>query len=304
MIFRWLLFCASALLTSCGGGSSSSSSVEPTTLIAVGDIAQCTTGVAVADTVASKTAALTASILAEKKSSAGVLTLGDNVYYAGTPAEFSDCYEPTWGKLKSVTWPTPGNHDYGIAGASGYFDYFGSLAGTDRKGFYSKSLSGWLILSLNSNVDAQTGSEQYNWVESEIIKSANGCILAVWHHPMFTTAVRGDNGKMRDIFNLLVAKNADLVLQGHEHQFERFHPMLGSGAMDASGLMSMVIGTGGASLYDFSPNVHPGSAARVRDFGVLQLDLSLGKASFKFVNLERKPLDQGEVICKAKPKLV
>jgi acid phosphatase type 7 len=284
---------------SCGGGVSSTL-VNSTSVLAVGDIAQCGS-LSASQSFANQTFALVSALQSQIKTPSNVLTLGDNVYDTGTAAEFTNCYAPTWGQLKSVTWATPGNHDYGTPDASGYFDYFGASAGPDRKGYYAKSVNGWFVISLNSNVDATTTSVQYKWLQSQLSGNTDGCILAAWHHPMFTSATRGDNRKMTDVYDLLVAKKADLVLQGHEHQFERFQPMLSDGTIDNTrGVVSMVVGTGGASLSDFSAVVHSGSQARIKELGVLQMELSVGGMAWKFINLAQKSLDSGALSCKVK----
>jgi acid phosphatase type 7 len=287
------------LISGCGGSSSTASKTQSASLIAVGDIAQCN---ALSPSVvpAHQTALLVQSLITQGKASGQVLTLGDNVYSTGTAAEFQNCYEPTWGKFKSTTWATPGNHDYGVPNASDYYTYFGTSAGGDRKGFYAKSLNGWLVLSLNSNIDASAGSEQYKWLESQLSSSTERCVLAAWHHPVFTSAARGDNLQMREIFSLLVTKKADLVLQGHEHQFERFSPMLADGDQSAAGITSMVVGTGGASLSDYLPTLHAGSQARSKAFGVLLMNLAPGSADWQFIGLDQKSLDAGSLTCKVK----
>jgi acid phosphatase type 7 len=203
-----------------------------------------------------------------------------------------------------VTWATPGNHDYGVPDALDYFSYFGQSAGTDKAGYYSKSVNGWLIVSLNSNVDATATSAQYKWLADKLTANQDACVLAVWHHPIFSSSSRGGTTKMRELFDLLASKNADLVLQGHEHQFERFQPATGDGLVNASkGLVSMVVGTGGAALYDFVATAHPASQTRIKEFGVLQLDLSATSVVWKFVNVGQKVLDSGSLACKSKKSL-
>jgi acid phosphatase type 7 len=282
-----------------------------TQLIAVGDIAYCKRAVP-HQTAAHQTALLASALLADDPA-ARVLTLGDNVYEIGAASEFADCYEPTWGRLRSRTWPTPGNHDYGVEDAHGYFDYFGLNAGVERKGYYLQKLNGWAVISLNSNIDASVTSAQYQWLEG-ILKELNRpgshepdsgkkelgqlCVLAAWHHPVFTSAPRGDQIMMQAIFDLLVRHRADLVLQGHEHHFERFAPMRADGKIDhKEGVRSMVVGTGGAPLSGYRAEKRVGSEQQIREFGVLALALTPGKTEWQFVNLERRVLDSGTIKC-------
>jgi acid phosphatase type 7 len=290
-------------LVSCGGSSTNPEvniAAKTTTIFAVGDIAQCN-GLAASQSAAAKTATLMQSLLDQTKSVTSIITLGDNVYDSGLASEFQTCYEPTWGRFKSLTWATPGNHDYGVPDALDYFGYFGQSAGVDKNGFYSKSVNGWLIVSLNSNVDSSSSSAQYKWLVDKLNTNQDSCVMAVWHHPIFSSSVRGGTQKMRDLLDLLISKNADLVLQGHEHQFERFQPTLGDGSVSLNkGILSMVVGTGGAGLYDFAATIHPASQIRIKDFGVLQLELSTKAVSWKFLNLNQKVLDSGTLSCKSK----
>jgi acid phosphatase type 7 len=271
-----------------------------TTVFAVGDIAQCS-GLPAQQSAAAQTAALMQALVDQTKSVTSIITLGDNVYDKGLASEFQTCYEPTWGRFKSLTWATPGNHDYGVTDALDYFGYFGQSAGGDKTGYYSKAVNGWLIVSLNSNIDTSVASAQYKWLSDKLNTNQQACVMAVWHHPIFSSSTRGGTTKMRELFDLLASKNADLVLQGHEHQFERFKPALGNGAVDLkSGITSMVVGTGGASLYDFVITTHSASEVRIKEFGVLQLDLSTTSSRWKFVNINQKVLDSGTLVCKPK----
>jgi acid phosphatase type 7 len=295
------LFCVQ--IASCGGGTSNAQSsqiLKTTTIFAVGDIAQCN-GLTASQSAAAKTAQLTQALIDKAQSVISVIALGDNVYDKGLTSEFQNCFEPTWGKFKALTWATPGNHDYGVPEALDYFSYFGQSAGADKAGYYSKSVNGWLIVSLNSNVDAGINSAQYKWLADKLAANQDGCVLAVWHHPIFSSSVRGGSAVMRPVFDLLASKNADLVLQGHEHQFERFQPAMGDGVVNQSkGVVSMVVGTGGASLYDFIALAHPASQTRIKDFGVLQLELSQKSLNWKFVNLNQNILDSDTITCKVK----
>lgn len=267
------------------------------TLIAAGDIAYCLKEPA-ARSAAERTARLVEWLLSASPE-AQVLTLGDNVYEDGTAAEFLSCYEPTWGRFKQRTWATPGNHDYGSPNAQPYFDYFGDRAGPDRRGFYRVRLRDWTLVSLNSNVPAEKGSPQYLWLEQQLREAGSGCLLAVWHHPYFTSAPRGNNRAFADVFDLLERYRADLVLAGHEHHFERFGPRRADGVVDfGNGLVSMVVGTGGAPLSGFLPERQTGSVAQIRQHGVLELELRAQSARWRFVSVDRLILDSGSLECR------
>ncbi len=286
-----------ALLHACGGSSDNSAAqtvaaIAPKILIIAGDIGQCPPTGAVGSA-AAQTGNLVKTLLTSYGSDAQVLTLGDNAYNVGSAQEFKDCYEPTWGAFKAQTLATPGNHDYGQPLAAAYFDYFGTSAGVDRKGFYAKQFGNWSLLSLNSNIDVGTSSEQMQWIKGQ---TYGKCKLAAWHHPLFTSASRGSNTFMRPIWDQLDQYKFDIVFQGHEHHYEKFAPKKADGTLGA-GMRSFVVGTGGASLSPFSTTVE-GSELRSSTFGVIVLKLFESKYEWEFVDLQNKVLDSGTAPCR------
>ena len=210
-----------------------------------------------------------------------VFTLGDNAYPNGSRADFQNCYDPSWGRHKERTRPTPGNHDYGQPGALPYYDYFGPQAGPFGLGYYSFELGAWHIISLNSNLTGQ-GSAQLAWLRADLAEHASTkCTLAYWHHPLFSSGPNGNNpreaqirGYARDLYRVLYDASVDLVLNGHDHLYERFAPQSPDGVLDtARGIRQFVVGTGGVPLYDFE-TIRPNSEARLRSYGVIKLTLA------------------------------
>jgi len=142
-----------------------------------------------------------------------VFTLGDNAYESGTAKQFRDCYDPTWGRHKARTRPSPGNHDYVTPGAAAYYDYFGESAGPDRHGYYSFELGAWHIVSLNSEIDAGPESAQAQWLAADLAAHPAACTLAYWHKPIFSSgSVHGNDPHMRPIWNILAHAGADVVV--------------------------------------------------------------------------------------------
>lgn len=176
-----------------------------------------------------------------------VFTLGDNVYPDGTAAQFNNCYAPSWGRFKARTHPAVGNHEYNTPGATGYFGYFGAAAGDPTKGYYSYNLGAWHIIVLNSNcayVSCQTGSAQERWLRADLAAHPSRCTLAYWHHPRFSNS--GDNSKLQPFWQALYAASADVVLNGHVHNYQRFPPRDPAGHTDAArGIREIIAGTGG-----------------------------------------------------------
>lgn len=213
-----------------------------------------------------------------------VFTLGDNVYDYGTAAEFNDCYNPTWGRHKTRTKPAPGNHDYGTGGAAGYFGYFGSAAGNPGEGFYSYELGDWHIIALNSNIAVGTGSVQEQWLRANLAVNTKLCTLAYWHHPRFSSGSHGSDASVQALWQALYDANADLILGGHDHNYERFAPQSPTGTADASrGIREFVVGTGGRSHYSLGTLKANSEVFDGNTYGVLKLTLSAGSYAWQFV---------------------
>jgi hypothetical protein len=221
-------------------------------------------------------------------------TAGDNAYENGSASDFSGKYEPSWGGFKGRTWPTPGNHDYNTSGASGYKGYFdaGTLERATPIGtqtYHAQDIGGWRWYFLDSNIGATKLSAQYRWLQQDLDAnvSPGECVGAIWHHPVVSTGAHGSLTKMRAIFVLLdqAAYDADLVLEGHDHNYERFDKHSSTGEASASGIQSVVVGTGGTALRPFM-TPEPGLPTTVeRDattHGVLRGELTPTGGSFEF----------------------
>ncbi len=286
----------SALSACQTGGSEPEPATTPVTVLAVGDIAQCRgQAPALAD------AARTAALIDAQGSDLPVLLLGDLAYDRGLASEYAGCYEPLYGRFKPRSLPAPGNHDWGVAGAAAYFDYFGSRAGPDRRGYYSLELGSWHIVSLDSNIDMGPGSAQEAWLRADLAAHrGQPCTLAFWHHPRFSSSdVHGDDPRSAAIWQALYESGADVVLAGHDHTYERFAPQNPSGAADAArGLREFVVGTGGAALYGFGPP-RPNSEVRGQGaFGVLKLVLDDGRYEWEFLPAAGSSFtDRGQGVC-------
>ncbi len=187
--------------------------------------------------------------------------------------------------------PVPGNHDYGTAGASGYFGYFGGAARDPAKGWYAYDRGTWRIYVLNSNCAAiggcDAGSPQERWLRKDLATNARTCVLAMWHHPRFSSGPHGNDPRTQALWHALYAAGAELVLNGHDHIYERFAPQTSTGKADPSrGIVEIVAGTGGRSHYPF---VQIRANSLVRDnttYGVLRIVLSEGGWSFEFIPVQ------------------
>ena len=214
-----------------------------------------------------------------------ILLLGDVAYPDGTTANIYDCFDPFWGRHRSRTFPIPGNHDYHTRGALPYFEYFGANAGPFGLGYYSLEMGPWLVIGLNSTIDIGDGSPQLQWLKSTLAANPFKCTLAFWHYPRFSSAQNGDNTSVAQALRALYDANADLVLNGHDHVYERMAPTDPDGRVDlARGIRQFTVGTGGASLYSF-PTVKPASEARASVWGLLRLTLRTDGYEFEFMSV-------------------
>jgi hypothetical protein len=235
-----------------------------------------------------------------------VLTLGDNAYPDGSNENFR-CYEKTWGRHKSRTHPAPGNHEYHTPHAAGYFNYFGEAAGDPADGYYSFDLGSWHIIALNSQcaeVDGcRKGSPQEQWLAEDLQKHHANCTLAFWHVPLFSSGdEHGNDPEMQDFWKDLYAAGADIVLNGHDHDYERFAPQTPGGVADpAHGIREFVVGTGGKSQRGFRK---PSRTSQVRSnstFGVLQITTHEHGYDWKFVPIAGSQFtDSGSGACHAR----
>lgn len=216
-----------------------------------------------------------------------VFTAGDDAYPSGTSAQFANCYGPTWGVFKGRTRPAPGNHDYVTAGAAAYFAYFGSRAGNPRYGFYAYDLGTWRVYVLNSNCWAVggcgVGSPQERWLRADLALRPHACVLAYWHHPLFSSGLHGNQAAVRPLWDDLYAAGAELVINGHDHDYERFAPQSPAGVATSRGIREFVVGTGGVGHYQFG-SVRANSQVRnATAFGVLRLTLHATGYDWRFL---------------------
>jgi len=227
-----------------------------------------------------------------------VFTVGDNVYPKGTAENYARCYGSTWGRHKNRTYPTIGNHDWQEASGGPYFAYFGASAGPAGLGYYSVDLGAWHIISLNSQIAAGPGSAQYEWLKADLAVSTASCTLAMWHHPLFSSGTNGSQPHMRDVWRLLYTHGADVVLNGHEHVYERFGPQDADGRATPTGIREFIVGTGGYSLYDLVRRQVNSEAWDNRTWGVLRLTLKTGSYDWEFVPIIGQSFrDSGSARC-------
>lgn len=267
------------------------------TIYAAGDIADCRRSKP-EQSGAGKTASLIAPAL-EKDPSAAVLSLGDHTYPSGLPAEFTECYEPTWGRFKARTYPAPGNHEYYTPAAIGYYTYFGNIAGPARRGYFSFELGVWHVVSLNSNLRSEDHQKQLDWLKADLARHPAHCTLAYWHHPRFSSGGHGNNEFMQDVWQALYAANVDVVLVSHDHDYERFAPQDSEGRRDsARGIREFVVGTGGAHLTPLGFRKSNSEISDNTTHGVLRMVLKDSGYEWSFLPVAGDGFtDRGAALC-------
>ena len=245
----------------------------------------------------------TSDLLANARLTA-VLALGDVQYDAASPDNLRRFYDPTWGRLKSITHPVPGDHDYSGFDADGYFQYFGPQAGPAGKGYYSFDLGSWHLVALNAQCDDVGGCErnspQGRWLAADLKAHPSKCLLAYWHEPRFSTGERKDDLAVDPFWRLLYAAGAELVLNGDQHHYERFGPQDPDGRATPRGIREIIVGTGGKNLQTFGSA--PASNSQVRNdrtFGVLMLTLHTNSYAWRFTPIKGQTFtDSGREKCR------
>src|SRR5215210_6924317 len=230
-----------------------------------------------------------------------VLPLGDNQYEDGAATKYQASYDPTWGRLKALTRPVPGNHEYATPAAAAYFSYFGAAAGDPAKGYYSYDLGGWHLIALNSNCPGGcgAGSLQEQWLAADLAAHPGTCTLAYWHHPRFSSGPHGNDATSDAFWQDLYAAGADVILNGHDHVYERFAPQSPAAAADpAQGIRQFTVGTGGKNLTGFSVIRANSEVRNASAFGILEMTLYPIGYSWRFLSASGGTvLDQGATLC-------
>jgi hypothetical protein len=265
-------------------GASSTETPGGAILLAVGDIATCD------GSSDERVGELAASLPGT------IALLGDNAYPRGSAYDYARCFDPGWGPLRDRLRPVPGNHEYETRGAAGYFSYFGAGIGDPAEGWYSYELGAWHVIALNSECEAiggcGAGSAELAWLVADLSGHAARCTLAYWHHPRYSSGRHGTDEMTEALWQALAAADADVVLSGHDHDYERLSPI--------DGIRSFVVGTGGRSLYDW-PGL-PGASTEVRandTYGLLELVLGDDAYSWRFIPVDSGSFtDSGEAMCR------
>ncbi len=233
-----------------------------------------------------------------------VLSLGDQQYESNTASAYAAVFDKTWGAFKSKIRPAVGNHEYLTHDATGYFDYFGAAAGDPTKGYYSYDLGAWHLISLNSECThiggCGPGSAEEAWLLADLAAHPATCTLAYWHEPRWSSGEHGDATQMTTIWNDLVAAHVDVVLSGHNHDYERFPTLDENGTPSPSGVQEFVVGTGGKNHYGFGST--PPLAGEIRNstaFGILRMDLHPTSYDWKFLPAPSYTFtDSGSAACR------
>jgi hypothetical protein len=241
----------------------------------------------------------TSDVAVGDSSVTGVLGLGDYQYNCGDPADYAVSYNPSWGRLKAETQPVAGNHEY-ITGtgcptdgtAASFFNYFGANSHQSTKGHFSFDAGSWHLIALNANCSKAGGcgatSVQTKWLQADLAATSQPCILAFWHQPLFT-GQRAQAAVYRTWWNVLYAAHADVVLNGHVHNYQRYVPLNPSGASDpVNGITEYIVGTGGEGLNPLSAAASPQPAAwNTKSFGYLRLALNATGWTSQFVSVSQ-----------------
>lgn len=206
------------------------------------------------------------------------LALGDIQYESGSYKSFINVYDKSFGSLKNITYPVPGNHEY-YSSLSGYNQYFG-----EGYLYYSHDIGPWHFVGLDSE---NITTDQLNWLNQDLANTASNCVIAYWHRPRWSSGVHG-NYKPVQAFWEALGENST-VLSGHDHHYERFNPI--------DGITQFVVGTGGKSLRNISSPRSDSAFTYDDNFGVLVLDLYQDSYTWYFISIDYVIIDSGTVSC-------
>jgi len=264
----------------------------PVTLVGAGDIAIC------GNPGAKRTTQLLGSIPGL------IFTAGDNSNASGEQQDYLECFDPIWGQFKERIHPAAGNHDVRLEDGKAYFDYFGEAAGQPGQGYYSYEAGSWHVIVLNSNCQVaggcEPGSPQEEWLKQDLATHPNLCTLAYWHHPLFTSGSMGPSDWVKPFWDDLYAAGVEMVINGHDHHYERFEPLNPSGSLDIEqGMREFIVGTGGAFNLPLEREPVAHSERHIVDtFGVLKLTLFSDRYEWEFIPTEDgAESDQGSGTC-------
>ncbi len=277
---------------SAGGSSPGASGAagEDPHLVGAGDIARC------GEPGDEQTAALVASLPGT------VFVAGDGAYDDGSAAQYASCYGPSWGAFRDRTRPVPGNHDYRTDGAAGYLAYWGTQARPSGTTWYSFDVGTWHVIMLDSNCDHVGGcgpeSAEGRWLATDLAASPAQCTLAIFHHPRWSSGEHGDDRAMDAFWKPLYAAGVDLIVNGHDHDYERFAPLDPSGAEDRKrGIREFVVGTGGGILRQFAATAAHSEFRLAGTYGVIELVLRPASYAWAFDPASGDVADSGSALC-------
>ena len=259
-------------------------------LVGAGDIARC------GEQGDEQTAALIAAIPGT------VFVAGDGAYDDGSATQYRSCYEGSWGQFKDRTRPVPGNHDYVTADAAGYLGYWGAQARPNGTTWYAFETGAWHVVMLDSNCDKVGGcgpeSAQGRWLAADLKASNAQCTLAIFHHPRWSSGEHGNDRDMDAFWRPLHAAGVDLIVNGHDHDYERFAPLDPSGAEDRQhGIRELVVGTGGGVLRQFSATAAHSEFRLAGAYGVIELVLRPTSYAWAFDPVDGGVSDRGSSLC-------
>ena len=294
------LTCSVLLLAGCGSsrttgtdtaGTGTAAASAPVRVVAVGDVV-CPPGEPTTPVTCQQEA--TADLTSDLDPDV-VLGLGDLQYETGSPDAFREAWAATWGRFDDVVEPVPGNHEYGTPDAAGYTGYFGP---DDAAVPRVRELGAWRVYLLDSSCDEVDCEAEASWLAGDLAAHPEPCTAIAMHHPRWSSGAHGPEVAVAPLWDAAVAGGVDLSLSAHDHDYERFAPMDQNGDEDPAGVRHFVVGTGGKSFYDMRETIRSESRKVVTDhFGVLDLDLTDGGYSWRFVDVDGETLDEGSATC-------
>ncbi len=214
-----------------------------------------------------------------------ILHLGDVVYDRGRAQRYEERFYRPYKKLieaKKVFYPVIGNHDYFHKNGKAFFNNFSHLPNR-----YYRIKTGLVdFFALDSNTFKKRGidPEQLRWLRSSLGKSKARYKIVYMHHPLFSSGQHGDEKELiKTLKGLFEENGVNLVISGHEHNYERLGPL--------GGVHYVITGGGGTSL---RPQHRPGHAFTVlfaEKYHFLSIKVSHDSLSIEAINNYGETID-------------
>ena len=228
------------------------------------------------------------------------LYLGD-VYEQGSYEEFDNWYDPSWGPMRGVTNPVPGDQEvyYGVGGYTWYWNNLLPYYSYDVAGWHFIALTqcAWSSRSFPPNGQCGASSPQLTWLNNDLAAHPGACTIAYWHEPRFALDVNGGSAAEQSLWAPLANGHATMAVNADRHNYERWTAMDANGTASPTGMAEFVVGTGNHNWESIVGSDARTQKTIVNTPGALKLSLTTTTAGFQFIGTDGAVGDSGSIPC-------